>query len=314
MRTTFTILITIFLLASYQSNAQEKNNKNIYLIKLEKKDTTYEVEKATFLSNFNASGTNDFPSYATDHKIYISSSVSKNGFDELDIFELNLLSKEKTRITETVESEFSPKASPDAYYFTAIREEADVDRTKRLWKFPVFVKHEKDMGTPLFPYIGGIENYEWINRSITALVIKAENNNRLFLGKVSDNSTIFVASEVGTCIKKKNKSNNLFFIDKSFSNKWVINEAILSGNSKEEIDIQSNPIIETLPGQNHFAVLPDNSLIAAKGSKLYTFNPAEQTAEASWKELVDLSSINITNIEAIEVNSKLEILLVTNDN
>ena len=313
MRITFTILITLYALFPISLKAQESSTKNVYLLDLAKTDSSFVVKKASFLTNYNTEGINDHPSFATDHKIFLSSSMVKNGFNEQDIFELNLIKNEKIRITETVESEFHPKASPDAYYFTAIREEADVDQTKRLWKFPVFVKHEKDMGSPLFPYIGGIENYEWINRSITALVVKAEKSNRLFLGKVSDNSTIFVASDVGTCIQKKNNSNNIYYLVKDFSNKWTIHEAILSGNSKEEIDIQSTPLIDALPGQDYFGVLPNNTLIAAKGSKLFVFDPKSQSDNAEWQEIVDLSTLNITNIESLDVNSKMQLLLVTKD-
>ncbi|MDG1296365.1 MAG: hypothetical protein P8P48_04445 [Saprospiraceae bacterium] len=311
MRTTFTTLISLFALSIPSAEAQELINKNIYLIQLEQNDSAYQVTKASFLSSFNSSGTNDHPSFSSENKIYLSASLKKNGFNELDIFELNLTNNEKIQITETVENELHPKASPDAYYFTAIREEADVDRTKRLWKFPVFVKHEKDMGKPLFPYIGGIENYEWVNRSIAALVVEAENSHRLFLGKVSDNSTMFVASDVGTCIQKKNNSNNIYYLDKSFSNKWMIKEAILSGNNKEDIDIQSIDQIESLAGQNYFGVLPNNQLISAKGSKLCIYDP--KNSEKSWSEIVDLSPLNITNIESIDVSNRLQLLLVTKD-
>lgn len=313
MRITFTILVTLLLSLPFLINAQESSTKNVYLLDLVKKDSTFELSKASFLTNYNATGINDHPSFATDNKIFLSSSTIKNGFNEQDIFELNLVNKEKTRITETVESEFYPKASPDAYYFTAIREEADVDQTKRLWKFPVFVKHEKDMGSPLFPYIGGIQNYEWINRTIAALIIQAEKSNRLFLGKVNDNSTIFVASDVGTCVKKKNNSNNIYYLVKNYSNKWTINEAILSGKNREEIDIQSTALIDALPGQNYFGVLPNNTLITAKGSKLFVYDPSNQAEEAIWKEIVDLAPLNITNIESIDVNSKMQLLLVTKD-
>ena len=72
-------------------------------------------------------------------------------------------------------------------------------------------------------------------------------------------------------------------------------------------------MIDALPGQDYFGVLPNNTLIAAKGSKLFVFDPTDLSDNAEWKEIVDLSTLNITNIESIDVNSKMQLLLVTKD-
>lgn len=314
MRTTFSATLILLFFISQALFSQSTTIKNVYLIDLQKSDSTYTVESAQFVSSYNSNGQNEHPYFINNQRIYISSSTTKNGFEELDIYELNLQTKKKIRITSTVENEFYPKSTFDSYYFSAIREEADMDKTKRLWKFPVYVKHEEDMGKPLFPYLRGIENYEWINRDYTALVVEAKNSNRLFIGKVSDNSTVFVGSDTGICIHKKKNSNNIFYVDKSYLNKWVIKEAVLDGaqGNNKELDIQSNELVETLNEQEFFGVMTNNDLIMGKGSKLFLFS-YKNKEQSEWEEIIDLSSLNITNIEHITVNTKNQLLIVTNN-
>lgn len=312
MRTLVTLLL-FGLLSSLHVQAQDEANHQLYLIKLEPSDSSYTLSQAKYLSAYNPSGDNITPSFISPTKIFVSSTTDKNGYEQTDIFELDLVKEQKIKITSTLENELYPKNSPNAYNFTAIREEADVDRTKRLWKFPVRVKHEQDMGEALFPYLGGIQNYAWINRNIAALVIEGNNENRLFLGKVTDNSTIFISSGVGECIFKAFDSNDIYYVDKTLANKWFIKKAVLSGQTKEDLDIQSITIAETLSNVDHFSLLPNNTIISSKGSKLFILAYSNSEDTYTWKEVADLKPIGITNIQSIEVHNDWQVLLVTNN-
>lgn len=311
---TLVALLLFGLLSSLHIQAQDEANHQLYLIKLEPSDSSYTLNQAKYLSSYNSIGDNITPSFISPTKIFVSSTTDKNGYIQTDIFELDLVQEQKIRITSTLENELYPKNSPNAYNFTAIREEADADRTKRLWKFPVRVKDEQDMGEALFPYLRGIQNYTWINKNIAALVIEGNNENRLFLGKVTDNSTMFISSRVGECIFKAFDSNDIYYVDKTLANKWFIKKAILSGQTKEELDIQSIKIAETLSNVDHFGLLPNNSIISSKGSKLYILEYSKIQDTYIWKEIADLKPIGITNIQYIEVHSDWQILLVTNNN
>ncbi len=311
---TLVALLLFGLLSSLHIQAQDEANHQLYLIKLEPSDSSYALSQAKYLSSYNSIGDNVTPSFISPTKIFVSSTTDKNGYIQTDIFELDLVQEQKIRITSTLENELYPKNSPNAYNFTAIREEADADRTKRLWKFPVRVKDEQDMGEALFPYLRGIQNYTWINKNIAALVIEGNNENRLFLGKVTDNSTMFISSRVGECIFKAFDSNDIYYVDKTLANKWFIKKAILSGQTKEELDIQSINIAETLSNVDHFGLLPNNSIISSKGSKLYILEYSKIQDTYIWKEIADLKPIGITNIQYIEVHSDWQILLVTNNN
>ncbi|MEM1218761.1 MAG: hypothetical protein AAGH79_07605 [Bacteroidota bacterium] len=286
------LLMSSFLLAQYP-------NTDIYLFTLGKdKEGVYRLTEPKYLTNFNPNGYNAHPHFISSNELYISVLDPTMDTIQTDIYSLNLSNNVRTQITGTLESEHGPQAVPGYSYFSAIRAEADVDRTQRLWQFPL---DRRDQGRPVFPYLRNIENHFWIGRNYVALYLTT-NPSELILAKVSDGSTQEVAKNVGSCLQRL-KNGNLAFVKKE-ADQWVICE----------LDLFSRPfdyqeIVPTLEGVEQFAVLPDGSLLMGRGSKLYRNDISQE--EKIWEELVDLRYYNIHSIKSMTISTDGKLAMVT---
>jgi hypothetical protein len=66
-------------------------------------------------------------------------------------------------------------------------------------------------------------------------------------------------------------------------------------------------IIETIPGSQDFALLPDGTFIMARGSKLFKFN---RFMDENWIEIADLRYYDIKNITRLAISGSYKIAIV----
>lgn len=286
------LFISSFLFAQYP-------NTDIYLFTLGKdKEGIYRLTEPKYLTNFNPQGYNTHPYFISFNELYISVLDPTKDTIQTDIYSLNLSEKTRTQITATLESEYDPKSVPGYSYFSAVRTEADVDRTRRLWQFPL---DRRDQGKPVFPYLRNIDNHFWIGRNYVALFLNTAPT-ELILAKVSDGSTQEITKNVGSCLQRM-KNGNLAFVKKE-KDQWVICE----------LDLFSRPfdykeVVPTLEGVDQFVVLPDGSLLMGRGSKLYRNDISQE--EKTWEEIVDLRYYNINSIRSMTLSNDGKLAMVT---
>lgn len=251
-----------------------------------------------YLTEFNRNGYNGDPSFFSNTELYISS--ARPGETQADLFRLDLEKRSKQRVTETGESEFAPERMPDYYSFSAIREEKQGgEGLLRLWQFPI---NQLVDGKPVFKYLTGIRKYLWLN-SQEIVIYKEEDPSALSIVNTVNDKITTVATNVGECFTRLS-NDNLAFVQKSRYDDWKIMEKNLTWNRRND---PPRAIIETLPGSEHFAILPDGTLIMGKGSKLYKYN---KILDDDWKEAADLRFYEIRNIYDLKISPDFKIAIV----
>jgi len=270
---------------------------NIYLFDVKQGDDgKLSFSSPRYLTDFNRNGYNGDPSFFSNTELYIS--VQKPGETQADLFRLDLEKRSKQRVTETPESEFAPERMPDYYSFSAIREEKQGrDNTMRLWQFPI---NQLVDGKPVFKYLTGIKSYFWLN-SQEIVVYKEEEPSTLSIVNTVNDEITTIATNVGECFTRLS-NGNLAFVQKSRYEDWKIMEKNLYKRRDEP-----RTIIETLPGAEHFAILPNGTMIMGKGSKLYKYN---RILDDKWKEAADLRFYEIRNIYNLEVSPDFKLAIV----
>ena len=270
---------------------------NIYLFDVKQGDDgKLSFTTPRFLTEFNRNGYNGDPSFFSNTELYIS--VKRPGDAQTDLFRLDLEKKAKQRVTETPENEFAPERMPEYYSFSAIRlEQEGRDSVYRLWQFPV---NQLVDGKPVFKYLTGIKAYFWLN-SQEIVVYKEDNPSTLSIVNTTNDKITTIATNVGRCFTRL-PNGNLAFVQKNRFDDWKIMEKNLY--RRNEVP---RPLLETLPGAEHFAILPDGTMIMGKGSKIYKYN---KFIDDTWKEAADLRFYEIRNIYDLEVSPDFKLAIV----
>jgi hypothetical protein len=301
MLRTFALLLCSFFAVSAWSQSAPLPKSNIYLFKVEQSeaDGSLSFMEPRYLTAFNPNGFNNNPSFFSEKELYIASKEPSAA--QADLYKLNLESKTRQQVTATPETEFAPEIMPGGYDFSAVRIEKDGRKeVYRLWQFPV---DQLTNGKPVFKYIEGIQEYLWLN-SQEIIIYKEDEEGLSTLAIVNTNNDKVetLATDVGRCILRL-PNGNLAYVQKSRYDDWKIMQKNLFRRREP-----ARPLVETLPSQEHFAALPDGTLLMGKGSKIYRYN--SRLGDDNWKEVADLRFYEIKNISRIVVSNNFQIAVV----
>ena len=291
----FRIICCGLLLVPCLGTAQQAPRSNVFLFGIEQiTDSVFRFTEPQYLTFFNRDGYNNQPHFMSDNQLYIT--VQRPYEERPDIYSLHLGKEQKIQITATPEGEYSPELMPSGRTWSAVRMEKDAANSQRLWEFPL---DRKSNGRPVFKYITNVGYYEWLNRNEVAMFLVTDDGSKLVIGDVRSDQTTDVANNVGRSLQKRT-GNELLYVQKATDLTWYLKSLNLS-NRKSKI------LIETLPGSEDFAVLPDGSVIMGKGSKLYKYHPSY---DKSWVEVNDLRFYNISKITRLAASRDGKLAIV----
>lgn len=270
-------------------------NTNIYLYQMEQQgDSTFAFYNPQFLTNFNADGYNNQPAFISSNEIYFSMGSSSET-SQTDIISLNLKTKIKTQVTLSEDREYSPTPLLEPYYFSCVRQEADGKNTQRLWFFPL---DRSSAGKPILPLQTNVGYHCWLMDGLVALFIVGDPH-QLAIANTLDRSVLTLTSNIGRCLQRL-PNGNLAYIQKSSDAKWTIKELDVK-------TMKSTTIVTTIAESEDFVVLPNNTFLMAKGSKLYKYKKGWDT---NWLEIANFEKHNLNNITRMAINSSGKIALV----
>ena len=132
------------MVINYQSvEAQQLPVTHLYLFDFnQKSDSLFECTNPKYLTDFNRFGYNNQPFFVGNDVLFLTCQFPMDT-TQTDIYALNLgTKKQKSQITVTPESEYSPTIIPKgnaggSLEFSAIR--VEMDGTQRLWRFLLIV-------------------------------------------------------------------------------------------------------------------------------------------------------------------------------
>ncbi len=293
--------VILFFIGAFVSLKAQNTlpNTNIYLFDIEQPtDTTYKFTHPQFLTYFNEHGYNNQPSFFSRNELYITCGEPYS--NQTDLYLLDFSKKTKVKVTETPESEFSPRRMPDYYSFSAIRQEPTAkDTLLRLWQFPL---DRTTDGKPVFKYITNIGYYYWLSGYQVAVFI-VDDPNYLAIASTRTDELNPIATNVGRCFQQMSNGNLVYVQKDPYSN-----NAILMQKNIYQMSSAPVPIAPMLSGSEDFVIMPNGTFLAGRGSKIYKLNPIE---DDQWIEIVDLSFYDITKITRMAISPDFKIAVVS---
>jgi Tol biopolymer transport system component len=283
------------LLLTTSSFSQDLPNCNIYLFETSMRDSLLTLSNPEFLTNFNKDGYNNQPYFINNTELLLASAGPNDR--QTDIYLLDLKAKSKLRMTNTAESEFSPKPGPDNLFFTVVRVEMDADRTQRLWQYPL---DRKDSGKSVLKYLRGVGYYQWLDRFKVALFnVTSANLNYLSLADTRDGAIQNLSPSVGRCFQTS-PNGRLVYVHKITDGNWVI-------KALDKNTLEVTEIVKTISGAEDFVIMKDGAILMGKGSRLYRFHPLKSE---NWQEVAELKRIGINNITRLAASADGKLAIV----
>ncbi|MCB0522717.1 MAG: hypothetical protein H6577_15415 [Lewinellaceae bacterium] len=292
MKRKLKVIFSCLLLAGFL-NGQDLPISNLFLFQLEWVDSILLFQSPQFLTDFNKLGYNNQPQFLSNTELLVSSALQ--GENQTDIYLLDLEKKTRLRVTQTPESEYSPRPTPDNLYFSVVRVETDADRTQRLWQYPL---DRRDKGKPVFKYLRGVGYYYWLDRFRLAL-FNVATTNYLTIGDTRDESTRQLAPDIGRCFQTS-PNGRLVYVHKIAEDNWVI-------KAMDPNTLQVETIIKTPAGSEDFVILRDGSILMGKGSRIYKYHPLKDT---TWVEMAELKNLGIYNVTRMAVSGDNKLVVV----
>ena len=231
-------------------------------------------------------GYNNQPFFLPDGQGLLYTSIRAD--KQADIYRYEIKGGKTSRVTETPESEYSPTITPEGKFISVVRVEAD--STQRLWKFPL------SGGQPVLVLekIKPVGYHFWIDENTLALFVLGQPGkpNTLQIVDVRTEKAEVVAENIGRAIRRIPHQNKLSFVHKISDGEWVI----------KAFDLQTRKIttlIKTLPGSEDYGWTDAGVLLMPKDSKLFTWNPQQDTG---WQEAADFSPAGLKGITRIAIS------------
>lgn len=263
--------LLIFLSAGlYAQSATE-----VYLFDLERTLLTNPV-------NISASpGYDNQPSFTPDGKVLLYVGTVEG---QTEVFQYSLDSGNKTRLTNSPGSEYSPMVMPDHTHFSTIILEKD--GRQLLWKYPLAGGEPQVVVPDLV-----IGYHAWFDYKLLYSFVLGDTVS-LQESDLSSATNRVLTSNIGRSLHKIPHKGLISFIDKRQPDKWIIVSYNPANGSIE-------PIAIALPGAEDMAWGPDGSLWMGKGSFLYKLHP---TKDKGWQQIADLNKWGLKGITRLAIS------------
>ncbi|MCC7466942.1 MAG: hypothetical protein IT261_11765 [Saprospiraceae bacterium] len=289
--------LLLFCLLPATLFAQNAGKADLLLFSLNKgADSLWRPDAPRFLSAFNRGGYNNQPAFFGNNELWLTVQFAADT-TQTDIMALDLLLKTHTRVTATPKTaEYSPTLMPGGKRFSVIRVEED--RNQRLWSFPV---DRSDNGRVELPDVYNVGYHCWLRDTLLALFIVGEDGQPHTLQAVGLKGQKMqrIASNIGRCLVKR-PDGKLLFVQKPTEQTWFLKTWDPKTNTQE--------IVVKMPsGTEDFALLPDGTLMAGNGPRLFQYKSARDT---DWKETADLSKYGVRKITRLATSKDGKLAVV----
>jgi dipeptidyl aminopeptidase/acylaminoacyl peptidase len=245
--------------------------------------------------NISASpGYDNQPSFTPDGAALLFTSVrgaAPGARPQTDIYRYHIASKQITRVTDTLESEYSPTVTPDGAHISVIRVEADT--TQRLWRFTAEGQQPELVLTDVKP----VGYHAWGDDRTLALFVLGQPPTLQIANRMTGKAEV-VAHGIGRSIQRIPGGGISF----------VTREAAVAGAPPlltiVEMDLKTRvarPLTRAVSGASEAdtAWTPDGTLLMAHGGTLYQWKRG-----GDWSPIADLTAMQLTGVTRIAISPK----------
>jgi hypothetical protein len=285
MKSILSILLCFFTLISFC-----QSNTDVFLFNLVSNNNSIKVANGTNISNNE--GYDNQPSFLNNDRILYSS--TRNG--QTDIAQYFSSYKSKVWINLTEGSEYSPLKIPNKNEVSAVR--LDKDGKQQLYRYNLSNGQSSELIQDLV-----VAYYTWFNEETIVSAVIEDQQLNLFATNISAGISKKYATNVGRSFHKIPNSNLISFISKENENQWQI-KSINPDTGVTKL------IANTMEGVEDICWLNNKTILSGRGTKLYKLT---LNKDNNWVEISDFSSLGITSITRITVNSSMDKLAIAAD-
>lgn len=284
-----TTLLTAFALFAKLSVGHTQTSTEIYLFELSKENGTFKLTNPTNISN--NPGYDNQPSFISDNELVYSATYE----NQTDIVKLNIESKEKTRMTDTPGSEFSPKLTPDGKYISSIL--LDRNGSQTLVKYPI--KGGEPRAIPSEQKIG---YYCWFDKkTVFSFVLGSPPSLQEWNTKNSEFKIIMM--NPGRSLSKIPGEKAISFIHKESDDIWFV-------NSYDPLTDKVTYLTECIKGAEDMTWANDGTAFLSDQKKIYKFDPE---SDNRWQLAAKMESFQLSNATRLAVSPDMKWMAVVID-
>lgn len=279
----------ILLLFSCSSFAQTINTE-VYLFDIDRDGQDWSFKRGKNISQ--NSGYDNQPSFYNDSLLV----YAKNRNDQTDIAGYQINKDNSFWITNTeMGGEFSPQFIPNSTTLTAVR--LDTTGLQRLYAYSL----ETGQPTLLIPDLK-VAYYTFYDASSILAVIITDTGLDLVLYELATKTKKDIIKNVGRSVHQVPGSNSLSYTLVNEDQNLDLYLLDLNGDSPSSYFVCELPI-----GIQDYTWLNDTQILLGSRDKLFIYDTLGVT---EWKELADLSDLNLENITRLAVNTSTTKLAV----
>lgn len=230
-------------------------------------------------------GYDNQPFFLPDSRSFLFTSIREDS--QADIYRYDIQGRISTRLTTTRESEYSPTPLPDGHGFSVVRVEAD--STQRLWAF------DADGTRPrlVLDSIKPVGYHAWGDaHTLVLFVLGTPPTLQIADDRAPGGHGEIVAQNIGRSLQRVPRSHTIAFVQRDS----------VAGNWIKEVNPQTKavtPLVRALDGVDFFTWTPGGIALAARGTKLYQWNPRRGQ---EWEEVADFAAAGLTNVTRLAVS------------
>lgn len=293
------VLAAFFVSATMPSaHAQNLPKTHVVVFDVQRNGDNFSFGGGRMLTAFNQTGYNNQPHFVNNYEIYLTSQATNS--PQSDIVSLSLASGVKAPVTATPESEYSPALTPDRRFFTVVRTDAGGERRQRLWRYPI---DRSNAGEAVLKYHTMIGYYTWLSDTTLACFMLEGSENYLAMVNTRNENSVRLANNIGRSLMRA-PDGNLLFIHKGTPQTWFV-------KSLDPMSNTSKIVIQTLPNSEDIICLPDGTLLATSGSKLYAYTMSR--GDQNWREIANFADYGLLNLKRLAINRNLDKIALVND-
>jgi hypothetical protein len=259
---------------------QEVPSTDVYTGDLRLIDSSHEISNVTNLTRRN--GYDNQPSFSRSGRYMFYNSM-RDG--QTDIYRHDFTNRTTLQVTSTAESEYSPALTPDNTGYSTVVVEAD--GTQRLWYYTL----EGDPVRPLLERVEPVGYYSWLDSTRVALFVLGDPPT-LRVADVRTGLVRSVSDNPGRSLQTMPGSSKVAWLDKSDPDNWMI-------RMYDPDTRQTESMIPAIPGSEDFAWTPYGSIIMARRSLIFEWDPM---GTEGWTGIADLSKSGVRNITRLAVS------------
>jgi hypothetical protein len=245
----------------------------------------WKLDNIQFLSNDNSDGYNNQPFLVDPVTVlFVQRKITESN---TDIYSCNLNTKEKSRITHSKGSEYSPRIYPLQNNVISAVYVPEFDST--IQSLVGIDSETGDQSNKFLDHHGKIGYYRHLNQKQWVTFIVDEPHILAVCDEASDTRNVF-ASNIGRTMEVIDV-NKVLFVHKILDDNWILKEYnVKEGKAK---------IIAKMPFKTEdFFRLSNGEIICGSGSKILKWDDVN----TNWKEMLDFSEYQINNINRIAMN------------